>query len=101
MPVYVTAPNSHYALCIDYSRLQLTHPTIGYFKTRPMEPLSNVTAGDGIYNMNLKPGNLLVCALLEGATLGALVLCYLDGCTSRTLDKSIINYGSENSKAIG
>lgn len=30
LPVYVVAPDSRYALCVDYRRLYLTHETIGY-----------------------------------------------------------------------
>ncbi|MCP4389288.1 MAG: hypothetical protein GY802_13415, partial [Gammaproteobacteria bacterium] len=34
LPVYVVAANSEWALCVDYSRFQVTHPTIGYAATR-------------------------------------------------------------------
>ena len=30
LPIYVLAPNSKWALCVDYSRFEVTHPTIGY-----------------------------------------------------------------------
>src|SRR5256885_13185825 len=30
MPVYVVAPSSAWALCVDYRRLYITHETIGY-----------------------------------------------------------------------
>jgi hypothetical protein len=56
MPVYVVAPNSRYALCVDYRRLYLTHETIGYSEhegpfTMPLAP-----AEDGIYRMDLTTG---------------------------------------------
>jgi len=30
LPVYAVAPDSRYALCVDYRRLYITHETIGY-----------------------------------------------------------------------
>ncbi len=60
MPVYVVAPNSRYALCVDYRRLYVTHQTIGYsdedaLRARPALPLA--PAHDGIHAMDLESGH--------------------------------------------
>lgn len=59
MPVYVVAPDSRYALCVDYRRLYVTHQTIGYsdqvsIHSRPV--LAKAPAGDGIHRMDLQSG---------------------------------------------
>lgn len=59
MPVYVVAPNSRYALCVDYRRLYVTHQTIGYsdedsLRARPSLDLA--PADDGIHAMDLDTG---------------------------------------------
>lgn len=48
LPIYVAAPNSRYALCVDYRRLYITHQTIGYSGHAP--------ADDGIYTLDLDSG---------------------------------------------
>ena len=62
LPVYVVAPNGRYALCVDYSRFQVTHKTIGYSATGSEPELQNAPADDGIYYMDLETGesNLIV-----------------------------------------
>ena len=57
MPVYVVAPNSEWALCVDYSRFQVTHPTIGYAATRAEPELANAPDNDGIYRMDIDSGD--------------------------------------------
>jgi len=52
MPVYVVAPNSRYALCVDYRRLHVTHPTIGYAEVREAA-LPPAPADDGIHRLEL------------------------------------------------
>ena len=56
MPIYVAAPNSAFALCVDYERLYVTHRTIGYPPDTPHPPLSLAPASDGIYWMGLETG---------------------------------------------
>ncbi|MCP4287645.1 MAG: hypothetical protein GY792_24940 [Gammaproteobacteria bacterium] len=57
LPVYVVAANSEWALCVDYSRFQVTHPTIGYAATRVEPVLTNAPANDGIYRMDIASGD--------------------------------------------
>lgn len=56
LPIYVVAPNSRYALCIDYSRLYITHETIGYAEAQPPLEMPNAPADDGIHRMNIETG---------------------------------------------
>jgi hypothetical protein len=56
MPVYVVAPNSAYALCVNYSRLYVTHETIGYSEHAPPCEIPNYPANDGIHCMDLATG---------------------------------------------
>ncbi|MEM1110643.1 MAG: hypothetical protein AAGI11_01930 [Pseudomonadota bacterium] len=63
LPVYVTAPNSHYALCVDYRRLFVTHETIGYQAQEQYRSLEPAPADDGIYHLDLVSGAYeLVCS---------------------------------------
>ena len=57
LPVYVVAPNTDYALCVDYSRFQVTHPTIGYVATSFEPGLEKAPGDDGIYRMDLHSGD--------------------------------------------
>jgi len=57
LPVYVVAANSEWALCVDYSRFQVTHPTIGYGATRVEPALTNAPGNDGIYRMDVESGD--------------------------------------------
>jgi hypothetical protein len=54
LPIYVVAPDSRYALCVDYSRLYVTHETIGY-GPRP-ENLPRAPDQDGIRRLDLASG---------------------------------------------
>ncbi len=56
LPVYVVAPNSQYALCIDYSRLYITHETIGYAEAQPPLEMPNAPVHDGIHRMDIETG---------------------------------------------
>ena len=56
LPIYVVAPNSQYALCVDYTRLWVTHETIGYCEETPRKLLAPAPADDGIYYLDLKTG---------------------------------------------
>ncbi len=56
LPVYVVAPDGSYALCLDYSRLRMTHPTIGYIATSEEPGLENTPRDDGIRNMDIASG---------------------------------------------
>lgn len=53
LPIYVVAPNSSYALCVDYSRLHITHETIGYVPSAGPQAMPNAPAHDGIHYMDL------------------------------------------------
>lgn len=55
LPIYVAAPNSRYALCVDYRRLYITHETIGYSELAP-GAVANAPADDGIRRMDLESG---------------------------------------------
>lgn len=56
MPVYVVAPDSRWALSVDYRRLYVTHKTIGYSCDKFKAPLPNCPADDGIYRLDLATG---------------------------------------------
>ncbi|MFM0214343.1 MULTISPECIES: hypothetical protein [Paraburkholderia] len=56
MPVYVCAPNSRYALCVDYRRLYVTHETIGYSERGGPFPMRLAPADDGIHRLDLATG---------------------------------------------
>ena len=56
MPVYVVAPNSRYALCVDYRRLYRTHETIGYSEDGGPFDIPLAPPGDGIHHMDLATG---------------------------------------------
>lgn len=56
LPVYVVAPNGQFALCVNYSRLQITHETIGYSSSGDAPPLQNAPDDDGIHAMDLETG---------------------------------------------
>jgi hypothetical protein len=56
LPIYVVAPNSEYALCVDYSRFQVTHPTIGYIASGVEPELENAPEEDGIYRIQIGTG---------------------------------------------
>ena len=47
LPVYVVAPSSAWALCVDYSRFEVTHPTIGYRASADQPALDNAPVDDG------------------------------------------------------
>ncbi len=66
LPIYVVAPNAEYALCVDYSRFQVTHPTIGYAATGAEPELSNAPSDDGIFRMQIDSGDVeLVLSLRQ------------------------------------
>ncbi|MCP4767233.1 MAG: hypothetical protein GY875_13275 [Gammaproteobacteria bacterium] len=66
LPVYVVAPNSEWALSVDYSRFQVTHPTIGYHATRAEPSLENAPDDDGIYRVDMETGaRQLILSLQE------------------------------------
>ncbi len=64
-PVYVVAPSGEYALCVNYSRLQYTHPAIGYSASRGEPQLENAPASDGIYYMDLETGDTALIVSLH------------------------------------
>lgn len=57
LPVYVVAPDSRYALCVDYRRLYVTHQTIGYSEHGGPFSLPQAPAEDGIHRMDLATGD--------------------------------------------
>jgi hypothetical protein len=56
LPIYVVAPNSQWALAVNYRRLYFTHETIGYSCDRVRETVQNYPADDGIYRLDLESG---------------------------------------------
>ncbi len=68
LPVYVVAPSSEWALSVDYSRFQVTHPTIGY-PTGLAEPsLANAPTDDGIFRMDIESGDAELILTLRDLT---------------------------------
>jgi len=65
MPIYVVAPNSEWALSVDYRRLYVTHETIGYSCDRAQPPLQNCPSTDGICRMDLRTGEAALVASYE------------------------------------
>lgn len=65
LPVYVVAPSSEWALCVDYSRFQVTHPTIGYAATLAEPELADAPDDDGIYRMDIDSGELRLILSLQ------------------------------------
>ena len=65
MPIYVAAPNSEWALSVDYRRLYVTHETIGYSSDGAQPPLQNCPSNDGIYRMDLRTGEAALVASYE------------------------------------
>ena len=61
-PVYLVAPDSSFALCVDYRRLYVTHETIGYSENMARRTFANCPADDGIYHMNLLSGDTRLIA---------------------------------------
>ncbi|HEX7386045.1 MAG TPA: hypothetical protein VF285_02070 [Castellaniella sp.] len=56
-PIYLAAPNSQYALTVDYSRLYVTHETIGYCEPRGRRTdLPLYPEDDGIHSIDLETG---------------------------------------------
>jgi hypothetical protein len=56
LPIYVVAPDGQYGLCVDYSRLFVTHPTIGYSGARSRYAHDHCPADDGIRRVDLASG---------------------------------------------
>lgn len=56
LPVYVVAPNSRYAICVNYRRLYVTHETIGYSEHSGPFELPLAPADDGLHRMDLVTG---------------------------------------------
>lgn len=56
LPIYVAAPDSSFALCIDYRRLYITHETIGYSEHGGPFTLPLAPADDGIHRLDLASG---------------------------------------------
>ncbi|QFZ83975.1 hypothetical protein GFK26_15035 [Variovorax paradoxus] len=56
LPIYVVAPDSRYALSVDYRRLYITHPTIGYSEAGGPFDLPLAPADDGIHATDLATG---------------------------------------------
>src|SRR5690606_36436664 len=56
LPIYVVAPNGHYALCVDYRRLYVTHETIGYSEHGGPFELDLCPENGGIRIMKLETG---------------------------------------------
>ncbi len=57
LPIYVVAPSGQYALCVDYSRFEVTHKTIGYRATHSEPELQLAPADDGIWRMDIGSGD--------------------------------------------
>ncbi|WP_336600582.1 hypothetical protein [Paraburkholderia bengalensis] len=62
LPVYVSAPDSRYALCVDYRRLYVTHETIGYSERGGPFDIPLAPRDDGIHRMDLATGDVTLIA---------------------------------------
>lgn len=64
-PIYSVAPDSRWAVTVNYSRLLLTHRTIGYRQAgaEPHVPLSS--SDDGLFHMDLTTGATRVIVSLD------------------------------------
>ena len=56
LPVYVVSPDSRFGLCVDYSRLYITHETIGYAENDPPAEMPNAPEDDGIHYLDIASG---------------------------------------------
>lgn len=56
MPIYSVAPNSQFALCVDYNRLYITHQTIGYAWHQRPARMPNAPDDDGIHHLDIGTG---------------------------------------------
>ena len=56
LPVYSVAPDSRFALCVDYSRLYITHETIGYAWKQAPASMPLAPADDGIHCLDIASG---------------------------------------------
>lgn len=57
LPVYIVAPNGKSAFCVDYSRFQITHPTICYRAHHGEPYLALAPEDDGVFRMDTKTGD--------------------------------------------
>ncbi|WP_257098958.1 hypothetical protein [Pseudovibrio flavus] len=56
LPVYIVAPNGKAAFCVNYSRFQVTHPTICYRAWYGEPTLELAPEDDGIFRMDIETG---------------------------------------------
>lgn len=56
LPVYIVAPNGKHAFCVNYSRFQVTHPTISYRAWHGEPELALAPEDDGIFRMDIETG---------------------------------------------
>ncbi|MDR5903099.1 hypothetical protein [Halomonas icarae] len=60
-PIYSVAPDSSYAITVDYRRLYITHETIGYAEIEGEKlPVEHCPADDGVCRVDLDTGDLQV-----------------------------------------
>ncbi|MCV6577290.1 MAG: hypothetical protein OIF58_16330 [Cohaesibacter sp.] len=57
LPVYIVAPNGCDAFCVNYSRFQITHPTICYRALHGEPDLALAPYDDGIFRMDIATGS--------------------------------------------
>ncbi|MBY5502440.1 hypothetical protein HFO82_28010 [Rhizobium leguminosarum] len=57
LPIYVVAPDSRWALSVNYRRLWITHQTIGYPDSCGTDEVPLHPADDGIYRMDIESGS--------------------------------------------
>ncbi|MGE4533619.1 hypothetical protein [Halomonas sp.] len=60
-PIYSVAPDSTYAITVDYRRLYITHETIGYAEIEGEKlPVERCPADDGVCRVDLDSGDIQV-----------------------------------------
>ena len=84
LPIYVIAPSGDYALCVDYSRFQVTHKTIGYRRSGAGPELEAAPARDGIHYMDLATGDSSLIVSLRQLTEYEPLKSMVNACRSRT-----------------
>ena len=68
LPIYVLASNGKWSLCVDYSRFEVTHPTIGYRASHAEPSLANAPDDDGIFRMEIESGDAELILSLRDLT---------------------------------
>ncbi|MFD2740975.1 hypothetical protein ACFSUD_15425 [Sulfitobacter aestuarii] len=67
-PVYSVSPDGSFAICVDYRRFNITHPTIGYTDDTSADDLPLAPTEDGIFRMDMHTGKSELVLSLHALT---------------------------------